>query len=75
MMKKLALIMFLLPSSLALAASNAGEIFDTLDQNGDGYLSKSEAASEGPLSASFDKYDKDGDGQISESEFEAYLNQ
>ncbi|ALS99442.1 EF-hand domain-containing protein [Lacimicrobium alkaliphilum] len=74
-MKKLALIMFLLPSSLALAAGNAGEIFDTLDRNGDGYLNKPEAAPEGPLSASFDKHDKDGDGRISKSEFEAYLNQ
>ncbi|GGD65636.1 EF-hand domain-containing protein [Lacimicrobium alkaliphilum] len=72
-MKKLALIAFLLPSSLALA--NAGQIFDTLDQDGNGALSKSEAASEAPLSASFDKYDTNGDGQISKSEFEAYLNQ
>ena len=72
-MKKLALIAFLLPSSLALA--NAGQIFGTLDQDGDGYLSKSEASSEAPLSASFDRHDKDGDGKISKAEFEAYLNQ
>lgn len=74
-MKKLALVMFLLPASLALAAGNASEIFDTLDRNGDGYLNKPEAAPETPLSSSFDEYDTDGDSRISKSEFEAYLNQ
>ncbi|MES1944548.1 calmodulin [Salinisphaera sp. PC39] len=43
--------------------------FMVADQNMDGYVSRSEAASRASLSAIFDDLDADGDGRISREEY------
>ena len=45
-----------------------GTSFESLDTNGDGKISKSEAAANSNVSAQFDKYDQNGDGFIERSE-------
>ncbi|GAB3028398.1 EF-hand domain-containing protein [Bowmanella dokdonensis] len=68
-MKKFAFVLFLVP---AMGAFAAGDLFSTLDKDGNGSLSATEAAAESRLSANFDKYDTDGNGEISRSEFSKY---
>lgn len=45
--------------------------FSSLDSNGDGEISSSEAANDPMLSQMFDKLDANGDGVISEDEYRA----
>ena len=45
-----------------------GASFESLDTNGDGKISKSEAAANSNVSAQFAKYDQNGDGFIERSE-------
>lgn len=45
----------------------------SLDADGDGQLSRTEAADHAPLAAAFDRADTDADGQISATEYQAFL--
>ncbi|WP_221798217.1 EF-hand domain-containing protein [Oceanobacter mangrovi] len=49
--------------------------FSELDQDGDGYVSKSEASVIPPLSEHFSEIDSDGDGKLSEQELESHKPQ
>lgn len=60
------------PALLAVAgAAMAGETpaFDELDLDGDGYLSREEAAAVPGLREHFSVFDLDGDGRLSRSEY------
>lgn len=65
--KTLALIA-LASSSVAFAAGD----FDTLDVDGNGVISQSEAAADTDLSAAFTELDTDGNGELSKAEFANY---
>ena len=52
-------------SSEAFAASD----FDTLDADGNGVISQSEAAVNADLTAAFTELDTDGNGELSKAEF------
>ena len=60
----------LLPIAGAMAQTPAeepaqrGATFESLDANGDGKISKSEAAANADVSAQFSRYDVNGDGFI-----------
>jgi thiamine biosynthesis lipoprotein ApbE len=45
-----------------------GASFESLDTNGDGRISKTEAAANAGVSAQFSRYDQDGNGYIERSE-------
>ena len=65
--KALALIA-LASSSAAFAASD----FDTLDADGNGAISQSEASVDSDLIAQFAELDTDGNGELSKAEFANY---
>lgn len=65
--KTLALIA-LVSSSAAFAASD----FDTLDVDGDGVISQSEAAADAKLMSMFSELDTDQNGELSKEEFSKY---
>lgn len=46
--------------------------FEELDANGDGAISKDEAAVDPALTQAFDTLDKDADGKLSPAEYAAY---
>jgi Ca2+-binding EF-hand superfamily protein len=46
--------------------------FDTLDQDEDGHISKSEAEASPMVMKHFDEVDEDMDGYLSKAEFESY---
>jgi|TARA_Y100000782_G_scaffold100911_1_gene116209 hypothetical protein len=57
---------------IALASSSAafaGTDFDTLDVDGDGVISQSEASVDANIMAQFKTLDVDGDGVLTEAEF------
>lgn len=69
----------LLPIAVAMAqspeqspptspGSQQGASFESLDANGDGRISKSEAAANDNVSAQFSRYDQNGDGYIDKDE-------
>jgi hypothetical protein len=45
--------------------------FQKLDKDGDGFVSRAEAAAHPEVAANFDKADRDKDGRLSPAEFEA----
>ena len=49
-------------------SSQKGSSFDSLDKNGDGRISKEEAAADENVTAQFSRYDKNGDGYIDRAE-------
>lgn len=55
----------LVASSTAFAAVD----FETLDVDGDGAISKSEASVSSPLMSQFKELDTDGNGELSKEEF------
>ncbi len=65
----------LVPFAAAIAQSappdpgkQQGATFESLDKNGDGRISKAEAAAGANVSAQFSHYDKNGDGFIERAE-------
>ena len=59
---------------IALASSSAvfaATDFDTLDVDGDGVISKSEASVDAKIMSQFKTLDVDGDGVLTETEFTA----
>lgn len=58
------------PAETAPASQPAqhGASFESLDTNGDGKISKAEAAANSSVAAQFDQYDKNADGYIERSE-------
>ena len=56
--------------SMAAIKSN----FDAFDKNGDGYISKDEAAADPHLTAQFNTLDADHDGKLSVTEFMSAAN-
>lgn len=51
--------------------SQQGATFDSLDTNGDGKISREEAAANANVSDQFSRYDQNGDGYIERSEVSA----
>jgi hypothetical protein len=58
---------------LLLATGSARADFSGLDRNGDGYVSRIEAAADKDIAARFDQFDVDGDGRLSPSEYAALI--
>jgi hypothetical protein len=54
----------------AFAQAPTNELFQSLDLNGDGYVSLSEAAGEAVVVQRFDRADKDRDGKLSRAEYD-----
>ncbi|WP_432760832.1 EF-hand domain-containing protein [Pseudoalteromonas rubra] len=67
MMNKLMLSTVLMLASLGAHAASSS--FSSFDADGDGFISKSEAAGSETLTVIFDKLDSNGDGKLSEQEF------
>lgn len=69
----LTLIVF---SCMSFATNNyIAANFEKLDRNKDGFLTRSEAASDATLWSRFSSYDSDKDGQLSLSEYSLYASQ
>jgi hypothetical protein len=60
----------ILATGLAFAGGDKAS-FDDLDKDGNGAISRTEAAEHEKVASSFDDADTNGDGQLSESEFSA----
>jgi len=60
---------FLLLPALTFAAEPEASLFERLDRNKDGYLSRDELASREALTRNWIAIDRDRDGRISRSEF------
>ena len=60
-------------STGAMAKTDASSTWASLDVNGDGSISKDEAAADANLSAQFAKYDKDKNGLLSPEEYGKYI--
>lgn len=58
-------LMVLVSSSAVFAMSD----FETLDVNGDGVISQSEASVDAELMSKFSELDTDGNGELSKEEF------
>lgn len=52
--------------------SSADPVFSQLDQNHDGFISRTEAKRSSDLTLAFSGLDHDGDGQISRQEYHAF---
>ena len=63
------------PAAMAqtTTAAGSGQSWASLDTNGDGNLSKDEAASHSTLASLFGQVDTDADGQLTAQEYNAYL--
>ncbi|GGO67871.1 EF-hand domain-containing protein [Bowmanella pacifica] len=71
-MKKFAFVLFFLPAMGAYATESASDLFTTLDQDGNGALTKEEASVDSRLAAVFEQMDADSDGQITRAEFDSF---
>ena len=58
---------------LLLATASARADFYSLDRNGDGYVSRIEAAADRDIAARFDQFDVDVDGRLSPTEYAALI--
>src|SRR5687768_7522316 len=66
----LALALFLVPGSpWGAEPETPDQLFDRLDRNRDGYLSRDELASDAAKAANWIAVDRDRDGRISRAEF------
>ncbi len=70
-MKKLSILAVATVLSVAPALAAAALVYEDLDTNADGYLSRSEVASDPTLYEEFDRVDSNGDGKINIDEFVA----
>ena len=70
-MKRMAALCIALAAGGALAQSQSAtdRYFDSLDLNGDGYVSLAEAAGNEEVVKRFDKADRNRDGKLSRKEF------
>ena len=59
------------PAAEPPADSQQGATFESLDTDGDGRISKTEAAANSGVSSQFSRYDQNGDGYIERSEVNA----
>ncbi len=75
MMKTYSFLLLSLISFHTFSAGDPRALFERLDQNRDGFISKSEASSEPNLWSRFGSYDRDKDGKLSLSEFTVYARQ
>lgn len=57
------------PPSVAPSDAETSAAFNRADSNGDGQLSRAEAATLPSVAANFDQIDRNGDGRISAEEF------
>ncbi|UCE88991.1 MAG: EF-hand domain-containing protein [Pseudomonadota bacterium] len=73
-MRKTLLTMLLVfgVSAISVMAGEAGKAFSDLDQDGDGYISRSEATARSDLREHWATVDANKDGQLTESEFSAF---
>jgi len=62
------------PAAEPPADSQQGATFESLDTDGDGRISKKEAAANTGVSSQFSRYDQNGDGYIEKSEVSAANN-
>lgn len=60
---------------LPAQAGNDYSVFENIDGNADGFISKNEAQVREDLSKEWKNIDKDGDGQLDISEFSAFEGQ
>jgi len=73
LMKKI--ITYIVSWIIFVPVLSAGELpmtFDELDENQDGYITKSEVSEQAELSKSWSKVDKDSDKKIDITEYSAY---
>jgi hypothetical protein len=70
-MRRIAALCIALAAGGALAQSQSatGRYFDSLDLNGDGYVSLAEAAGHEEIVKRFDRADRNHDGKLSRKEF------
>ena len=54
-----------------VAASDKEALFQSLDINGDGLVSKAEAAGNAPVTLGFDRADRNKDGKLSRAEYDS----
>ena len=54
----------------AVAETDKEAVFKNLDINGDGAISKAEAAGHAPVTLAFDKADRNRDGKLSKTEYD-----
>ena len=73
-MRKTLLVMLLVfgVSAISVMAGEANQAFTDLDQDGDGYISRSEGTTRSDLREHWATVDADKDGQLTESEFSAF---
>jgi len=75
-MKKMIKLVFLIFISTVVANAYADkQIFDEIDNDKDGYISKSEAETNKNIQSNWDKVDRDMDGKVDVSEFSAFESQ
>ena len=65
-------IVLLAFSPAAVIAAEASKTFNELDNDGDGYISKSEATSRADLRQNWNSVDANKDGKLTEAEFSAF---
>jgi len=73
-MKKLPLLVVALFLPALVVQAEAKGVFNQLDTDANGLVSKEEAKAMPELLAAFERLDKDGDKQLSPKEFAAYQN-
>ena len=64
----------MLAAAATVSAQSETKLFEELDRNHNGAISKGEAKEHGELAASFAEIDRDGNNSISVDEYTAYMN-
>lgn len=72
-MKKMMQLVFVFLANLAFVnVYAANQVFDDIDTDKDGYISKSEAEANKSIQSNWDKVDRDMNGKVDISEFSAF---